>query len=135
KDAKLLQDVDDPGNESRFSFRLPANGKYEIRIHAYKYQGGGNYTLRVQRFQARPLAVGKALIGTFDREGKSYHHFQVTKDQILIPELKGAPPEAWRVLDFKGREVRGWAGTVPVEEDGEYHLVVSGSPDYRYDLV
>jgi hypothetical protein len=134
-DDKVLLEVDDPGNESRFAVRLPEKGQYKIRIHAYKYQGGGNYLLRVQRFQARPLAVGKPVVGTFDREGKSYHYFQGAKDQILIPELKGAPAEAWQVLDFKGRAMAGWAGTVHVEDGGEGYLVVSGHPEYRYDLL
>ncbi|MCI0455695.1 MAG: hypothetical protein L0Z62_01780 [Gemmataceae bacterium] len=135
KDDKLLVDVDDPGNESRFAFRLPETGKYEIRIHAFKYQGGGNYTLRVQRFHAKPLAVGKPLLGSFDREGKSYHYFAGVKDQILIPDLKGASAESWQLLDFKGRPIKGWAGTVPIEEDGECYLIVSGQPEYRYDLL
>jgi hypothetical protein len=134
-DDKVLLAVDDPGSESRFMLRLPEKGQYKIRVHAYKYQGGGNYTLRVQRFQAKPLTVGKALIGTFDREGKSYHYFQTLKDQILIPEFKGASPEAWTMLDFKGREMQTWAGTVQVEDAGEYCLIASGQPDYRYDLL
>ena len=116
KEDKALLEVDDPGNESRFAFRLPEKGKYEIRVHAFKYQGGGNYTLRVQRFQAKPLAVGKPLVGTFDREGKSHHYFPGVKDRILVPELKGVPAEAWRVLDFKGREAKDWAGTVTFED-------------------
>src|SRR5271168_2741473 len=37
KEEKVLLEVDDPGNESRFSIRLPDKGKYEIRVHAYKY--------------------------------------------------------------------------------------------------
>src|SRR5262249_17453379 len=82
---KILQDVDDPGRESRFAFRLPEKGKYEIRIHAFKYQGGGNYNLRVQRFLAKPLTVGKPVSGTFDRDGKGHHYFAVARDQILVP--------------------------------------------------
>jgi hypothetical protein len=132
---KVLLEVDDPGNESRFSFRLPEKGQYKIRIHAFKYQGGGNYTLQVQRFRARPLAVGKPLVGTFDRAGRSYHYFPGVKDQILIPELKGTAPEAWKMLDFKGREIADWAGTVSIEDDGECCLVITGQPDHRYDLV
>ena len=135
KEDKALLEVDDPGSESRFAFRLPEKGKYEIRVHAFKYQGGGNYTLRVQRFQASPLAVGKPLVGTFDREGKGYHYFPGVKDRILVPELKGASSEAWTVLDPKGREAKGWAGTVLVEDDGEGYLIVSGHPDHRYDLL
>src|ERR1700740_657767 len=57
KDDQVLLEVHAPGTESRFSFRLPEKGQYKIRIHAFKYQGGGNYTLRVDRFQAKPLAV------------------------------------------------------------------------------
>ena len=41
KDDKVLLEVDDPGSESRFALRLPAKGKYSIRIHAFKFQGGG----------------------------------------------------------------------------------------------
>ena len=35
-DDKVLLEVDDPGNESRFSIRLPEKGQYRIRIHAFK---------------------------------------------------------------------------------------------------
>jgi hypothetical protein len=136
KEDKLLLEVDDPGNESRFSIRLPDKGKYEIRVHAYKYQGGGNYSLRVQRFQATSLAVGKPLLGKLDREGKGHHFFQGAKGQILIPELKlGGPPEAWKMLDWKGREMNEWAGGVRIEEAGEGHLIVVGQPDDHYELL
>jgi hypothetical protein len=135
KEDKVLLEVDDPGNESRFAIQLPDKGKYKIRVHAYKFQGGGNYMLKVQRFQAKPLTVGKPLIGAFNRAGKSYHYFQGVKDQILIPELKGVSPEAWQLVDFKGRVMKDWAGTVLMEESGESYLVVNGQPDYRYDLV
>src|SRR5436305_13742186 len=40
---KVLFEYDDPGNQSRFSFRLPDKGKYKIRVNAFKFQGGGNY--------------------------------------------------------------------------------------------
>jgi hypothetical protein len=135
KEDRVLLEVDDPGNESRFSFRLPEKGEYRIRIHAFKYRGGGNYRLQVRRFQAGPLAVGKPVLGTFDREGKGYHHFQAGRGQILVPELKGAPADAWTLLDFKGREMFGWAGTVPAGAGGECSLVVSGPPNQRYDLL
>jgi hypothetical protein len=137
KEEKPLVEVDDPGSESRFAFRLPEKGKFEIRVHAFKFQGGGNYALRVQRFQASPLVVGKPLVGRFDREGKSYHYFPAVKDQILVPDLNGASSEAWRALDSKGRDTKGWAGTVLVEAEGEgeSYLIVSGQPEQRYDLV
>jgi hypothetical protein len=135
KEGRLLAEVDDPGSESRFAIRLPEKGKYEIRIHAFKYQGGGNYTLRVQRFQAGAVTAGKPVVGTFDRDGKGYHYVTAVKDRILVPDVKGASSEAWRALDFKGREARGWAGTIPVEDDGDCYVIVSGQPDQRYDLV
>jgi hypothetical protein len=135
EEEKALLEVDDPGNESRFAIRLPDKGQYAIRVHAFKFQGGGNYSLIVQRFQAKPLTVGTPLVGTFDREGRSYHYFQGAKDQILIPEVKGAAPQGWQALDHKGRELVNWAGTVSVAEEGECCLILSGPADNRYDLV
>lgn len=135
KDDKVLLEVDDPGSESRFAFRLPEKGQYKIRVHGFKYQGGGNYLLQVQRFQAQPLTVGKPLIGTFGRDGKSYHYFSATKDHLLVPDLKGASSETWSLLDSKGRELANWAGAVHIEEGGECYLAASGPPEYRYDLL
>jgi len=135
KEDKVFFEIDDEGSESRFSFRLPETDEYRIRIHAYKYQGGGNYVLQVQRFQAKPLEVGKPLIGTFDREGKSFHCFPGVKDRLLIPDLKGTSADAWKMLDVKGREMNDWSGTVLLEESGEHCLVISGRPENRYDLV
>jgi hypothetical protein len=135
KEEKILLDVDDPGTESRFAIRLPEKGKYEIRVHAFEYQGGGNYSLAVQRFQARPLEVGKSVVGTFDRGGKSYFHFQAGKDDIVVPQVKGGFGRGWQLLDFKGRPVTDWAGSVHLDDGGESYLIVSGQPDYRYDLV
>jgi hypothetical protein len=135
KDDKPFLDVDDPGSESRFAFRLPDKGKFEIRVNAVKFQGGGNYTLRVQRFQASPLSIGKPLVATLDHDGKGYHYFPGVKDRILVPEVLGASAEQWKVLDSKGREAKKWAGTAYVETDGEGYVVVSGQPNQRYDLV
>ena len=135
EEDKVLIAVDDPGNESRFALRLPEKGQYAIRVHAFKFQGGGNYTLNVRRFQAKPLVVDTPVIGTFDRDGKSYHYFPSAQGQILIPNLKGVPPDAWRMLDPKGREMGHWAGTVTHEEQGECYLVLSGPPNNRYDLL
>lgn len=134
-DDKVLMEVDDPGSESRFMIRLPEKGQYKIRIHAFKYQGGGNYNLAVQRFQAKEITVSKPLLGSFDREGKSYLYFSNVKDQILIPQLKGSSSGSWKILDFKGRPVMDWAGTVTLEDAGESCLIVSGQPDQRYDLL
>ena len=132
---KILFDYDDPGNESRYMYRLPKKGQYKIRVHAFKNQGGGNYNLTIRRFQPTPIEVGKALIGSFDQEGKSYHYFPTVKDQILIPQLKGTSSEAWTVLDFKGRDLTPWAGSVHFVEGGESCVVISGQPEYRYDLL
>ena len=111
KEDKVLLEVDDKGSDSRFSFRLPERGEYRIRVHAFKYRGGGNYVLNLRRFQAKPLEVGKPVVGAFDNEGKSYRYFQGTKDRILTAELKGTPSNAWKVLDRKGREWR--TGSAP----------------------
>jgi hypothetical protein len=135
KQDKVLFEVDDEGSDSRFSFRLPEKGEYKIRVHAFKYQGGGNYNLHLRRFQAKPLEVGKPLVGTFDREGKSYHAFQGVKDRILAVPLKGTSSDSWKMLDLKGREMADWSGAVTIEEAGEHYLAISGRPDSRYDLL
>ena len=135
KEERVLFEIDDEGSDSRIAFRLPEKGEYSIRIHAFKYQGGGNYALQVERFQAKPLEVGKPAIGTLDREGKGYHYFRGEKDRVLIPALKGVPAEAWRMLDPKGREMAGWAGVAFVKDAGEHCLIVSGTPNTRYDLL
>ena len=134
-DQTVVADVDDPGTESRFMIRLPEKGEYKIRVKAFKDAAGGNYRLTVRRFQATQLDVGKPMIGVFDDEGKSYHYFKGVKDQILVPQLKGTAREAWTMLDFKGREIGTWAGSALIEESGECCVVVSGQPEYRYDLL
>ncbi|MSU78794.1 MAG: hypothetical protein EXS16_11960 [Gemmataceae bacterium] len=135
KDETVIADVDDLGTESRFMIRLPDKGTFKIRVRAFKDQAGGNYKLNVRRFQATPLEVGKSVVGTFDDEGMSHHFFKGVKDQILVPQLKGSTRDAWSLLDFKGREMDNWAGSVRIDETGECCLVVSGPVDYRYDLL
>lgn len=135
EEDKVLFAVDDEGSQSRFSFRLPQQGRYKIRIHAFKYEGGGNYALQVRRFRPGPLEVGNPLIGTFDRQGKGYHYFRGVKDRTLTVKLKGAAPDSWQMLDVKGRQMEDWSGSVSVENDGQHCLIVSGDPDNRYDLL
>ena len=135
KDDKPFLEVDDPGSESRFAFRLPKTGKYEIHVHAFKFQGGGNYTLRVERFTPTPLELGKRAVGTFDRNGKGFHYLPGVKDRMLVPELTGTNSSAWRVLDHKGRDELKWGGTVTVAEDGELSVFVTGQPNQRYELL
>ncbi len=133
-DEEALLKVDDPGSESRFAIRLPDSGKYEIRVHAFKYQGGGNYTLSVQRFEAQPLEVGKPALGAFDREGKSYWYFSGVKDQVVVPDVRGSGGLGWQALNPKGKKTTGWAGAVPIEDGGECYLIVSGPRQSRYQL-
>lgn len=135
EDDRVLLEVDDKGSESRFSFRLPEAGEYKIRIHGFKFQGGGNYALQVQRFQAESIEVGKIVTGTFDREGKSHYYFDTAKHRILIPELKGTSANSWQMINNHGRAMEGWVGTLRIEEDGEHSLIVSGQPGNRYNLL
>ena len=58
-DDKVLISVDDKGSESRFSLRLPKKGEYKIQVHAFEFKGGGNYRVRIRRFLAEPIAIGK----------------------------------------------------------------------------
>jgi hypothetical protein len=132
-DAKPLVEVDDDGSQSSLALRLPADGKYEIQIHAFKFQGGGNYTLEVRRFMAEKIAVGQSATGVFDRQGQSHYYFDAAAGQIFVPTLRGG--DAWQMLDAKGRALSGWAGTVAVDEAGQCYLVLSGRPGYRYEIT
>ena len=134
-DKPLFPEVDDPGSDSRFSFRLPEKGEYKIRVHAFEYRGGGNYELHLQRFVAAPLELGKPQVGAFDREGKDYLYFQGIKDRVLTTQIKGSVLDSWKMLDHKGREMAGWADARTIEESGECCLVVAGRPDMRYELL
>jgi hypothetical protein len=135
EDKLLFPEVDDEGSDSRFSFRLPEKGQYKIRVHAFKYQGGGNYELNVRLFMTKPLQLGQPVVGTLDHEGKSYFFFQATKDRILTTDLKGPAVDAWKMLDDKGREMAGWLGVMTIEEEGEHNVEVSGRPGMRYELI
>jgi hypothetical protein len=135
EDGKVLLSVDDKGSESRFVMRLPAAGKYVIRVHAYKFKGGGNYTLRVRRFQASALAVGKESVGAFDRAGRGHHWFVAKRGQVLSVGFKGGASRGWEMLDPKGRRIRGWNYSVKIEDDGEHSLVISGSAEGKYELT
>ena len=48
KQDQVLFEVDDDGSDSRFALRLPEKVEYKIRVHAFKYNGGGNYKLHVR---------------------------------------------------------------------------------------
>jgi hypothetical protein len=132
KEDTVLFSIDDEGSESWFSHRFTRGGEYRIRVHGYEFKGGGNYALSLRRFKAKPVTVGKPTVGTFDRRGHSYHHFQADKDQMLTVAITGA--QSWEMLDVKGRPVNPWRGSVRHDQQGEYSLVLSGKPGTRYEL-
>lgn len=133
-DQVVVPEVNDEGIESRFSIRLPDKGQYSIRIHAFKFKGGGNYRLDVQRFKAQPLAIGKAVTGAFDAAGKACFYFPGVKDQFVLPEPKGTSGP-WQVLDLKGRGLASWSGAVRTAESGEHTLLLSGPAGNRFELL
>lgn len=118
KEDKILFTVDDKGSESRFSIRLPETGKYSIRVHAFKYKGGGNYSLQIRRFHAAPLTIGKTVVGTIDREGKDHRWFEAKRDQVVTIGLRGTSSRSWELFDGKGRRIDHWAGAAAIDEDG-----------------
>jgi hypothetical protein len=135
KESEVLFAIDDEGSESRFSIRLPETGEYSIRVHAFEYKGGGNYSLQIRRFHATPLRIGETVVGTIDREGKGYHWFQAQTDQVVKIDLTGTSSRSWELLDGKGRPIEDWAGAAAIEEDGVHSLVISADPGSRYELV
>ncbi|MEK6237126.1 MAG: hypothetical protein N2C14_20650, partial [Planctomycetales bacterium] len=135
EDDEVLLKVDDEGSESRLAIRLPAAGKYRIRVHGYKFKGGGNYTLRLMRFVAAPLTVGTSLVGTFDRQGRAHHYFPATKDAFLVPDLQGVSSGGWELLGIQGEAIDTWSGAARIDRTGEHSLTVSGTPRARYRLL
>lgn len=132
KEDKVLLSVDDDGSESRFSYRLPGDGEYKIRVHGYEFKGGGNYSLTLRRFTAAELTIGKRIVGSFDPQGKSHHHFQGTADQVLTVDVIGVG--SWEVLGVKGNPLAKWLTSVRCEHKGEYSLVLTGKPGSRYEV-
>ncbi len=131
---QVLFSIDDDGSESRFSYRLTEDGEYRIRVHAFKYKGGGNYQLTVQRFMAEPLSVGQTAVGTIDPKGKAYYWFEANKGQVLAANLKGIASREWKMLDSKGAPMDNWSNAVTIEEDGIHSIIVSGIANSRFEL-
>jgi hypothetical protein len=134
QEDEVLLAVDDEGSESRFVFRLREKGRFAIRIHAFKNQGGGNYELFVERFAAKPIKVGEIASGNFDKKGNAHFYFDAKKGQILVPSLINDISTSLRMLDIKGKVISDWAGSSLIEEDGEYRLRLSGRPERSFEL-
>jgi hypothetical protein len=132
KEGKLLLSADDEGSESRFSHRLPGDGEYMIRVHGFEFKGGGNYSLTLLRFTPTELPVGKRIVGSFDRQGKSHHYLQGTRDRVLTVDATGAA--SWDMLDVKGKPLPRWLSSIRCEDRGEYSLVLTGKPSSRYEV-
>lgn len=135
----VLLSIDDPGNRSGFSKRITSRGKYMVRVRAFRNQGGGNYNIDLQRFQATPITAGVRATGAFNSDGQAYHFLSGIKDQIIVPELLGSSDvdskekNVW-MLDSKGVSVNDWRGCFRIDRNDEYTLVLKGDPKDRYDL-
>ncbi len=134
EEDRVLLAVDDKGSESRFSIRLPETREYSIRVHAFKYKGGGNYSLQIRRFHAKPLTIGKTVVGTIDREGKGYRWFQGKRDQIVRVGLTGTSSRSWELPDGKGG-LGDWAGAGGIVEDGVHTIGLTGTSSRSWELL
>lgn len=132
---QVLFSVDDKGSTSQFSFRLPDDGVYKIRVHGFEMKGGGNYDLAVQRFLGRPLEIGQTVNGTFDRSGQAVFYFKAKRDDNLTVSGKG--PRQNSFLDPKGNSMHyHWPSksVLLIEKDGEHLVKLTGKRGVRYSL-
>jgi hypothetical protein len=133
KDA-VLQEADDPGSESRFAARLPADGRFRIQVHAFEMSGGGNYRLEVRRFATAPLEIGRELTAVLGPDGKAHFDLEASKDQVLVCHTEGAVHD-FEILDPKGRPLERWEASALCRADGEHILAIQGEPGARCRTV
>lgn len=134
REDKVLLEVDDEGSESRFSIRLSSGGEYRIRVHAFRYQGGGNYRMDIVRFTTNPLEIAREVTGRFGRDGRAHYYFTTSRGHALVPDARGSN-NTWEIYDPHGRVLQEWNGTVLVEENGEHFFSLHGRAGATYSLI
>jgi hypothetical protein len=130
---QVLVERDDPGSESRLAFRLPADGEYEIRVHAYKHSGGGNYALAVERFETTPAAVGQLVHGRIGRNGMVHYRFEGQPGRIVAISVLG-DTSGVELLDSSGRPTSLWHHSALIATPGEHVVRLRGQPDRVHTL-
>jgi hypothetical protein len=130
----ILFSTDDEGSGSQFKFRLPKDGTYIIRVHAFKMQGGGNYNLQVGRYQSRVIEIGQTVSLKLDKKGKSSFCFQSSEREYLVFDLPDSVSH--RILDPNGNEIScDWYDSILTEHDGEYLVEISGVSQRQYQVT
>lgn len=125
-DEKDLFSVDDKGSGGQFKFRLPENGKYNIKVNSYKLSGGGNYTLTIRRYPASELIDGQPVKSIFNDKGfeafyftsnDAEHVFLDTNDDVVLLD----------VFDPKGIQLdQLFNQTFKIKPGAEYLAVLRG---------
>jgi len=133
---EILREADDEGNESFFMIRLTEPGTYHILVHAFMKQGGGRYTLYLDRFESFPLNPNESTVQNFNREGKYCHYFSASKDSYYIPQFSKLGISNWEVFDPKGKRIENiWQDMIPIKITGEHVLMTYGNNTTRFQVT
>lgn len=136
----VLETVDDEGSNCRLVVRLPADGSYKIGVQGFEQKGGGNYSLSMQKFLAKEIAIDQIVTGEFDREGNAYFYFASEGEQcITVDTLRDKYRVNFVLLDNKGIEMTPWNSMYILEEPGtkkrnEYRLKVKGEGSEPFQI-
>ena len=130
-----LQKVDDPGSQSRFTARLPADGTYRVRVRSFKDSGGGRYRLVLDLFTTLPLVPETPATATIGSDRRSHHRLQGEAGDLVTIRLRSAARPQWQMMDPKGLTIARRSPLVRIESAGEHIVRVQGRAGTRYGIV
>lgn len=130
EEVLVLEERDDAGSQSRITRRLSEAGKYELRVFAFERRGGGNYSLRVDRFQSRRLTLGlRAKIAVEEQPAVAFW-FEAKRGDILTWNNRG-PLYGCEFYSYDGRDLRRlslWKQVLTIGKSGEFCVRLRGDP-------
>jgi len=132
---EVLVSVDDDGSESRFSFELPEDGKYKIRVRGYENRGGGNYSISVRRFNAESIEPRQTIHGRYNNDNSAWFKFEGQPGQHFTIDLIGSQSRGAVVLDPKGNVVEAWNRYYRLTEPGVHYVQCKGTQRSGFQLA
>jgi hypothetical protein len=134
-DGRELAAHDGPATHSELWRRVPAKGRYELRVTAFGGRGGGHYTFGLQRFRTAPLAAaGGEASCTFPREQWWHYRVAVRAGDVLVPTAVGAG-RLTAVFDADRAPLPERFGGYRAKRDGDCFVRVEGGEGQRCQVL
>ena len=131
----VLATNDGPATHSELWQRVPAKGRYELRVTSYGGRGGGHYTFALHRFRTSPLrAAGGEAACTFPREQWWHYRVALRAGDVLVPTVVGAG-RLTAVLDADRAPLPERFGGYRAARDGDCFVRVEGSEAQRCQVL